>query len=78
MTTENTNTTNQAEANDTLFEEAVKLKGYASLEEFAKVSGWLEDVPGEAGEGKMVPKPEFKEKYEAWLLVRRRRLDCLK
>lgn len=78
-----TNTTNTEENNpviDELFEQAARNQGYASLEELAEVSSWLEDTkidPAEINEDRVytfIPKPEFKEKYEAWLEERRRRV----
>lgn len=82
----NTNTPNTEESNtviDDPFEQAARNQGFESLAELMEVTSWLSndfdpasfasnmDDPASAP---MVPKPEFKEKYEAWLEERRRRV----
>lgn len=72
---------------DDLFEQAARNQGYASLQEMIEVSSWLEtteidpDTLSELDDDVSyiaTPKPEFKEKYEAWLEERRHRLSAIK
>lgn len=79
----NTNTPNTEESNtviDDPFEQAARNQGFESLAELMEVTSWLEDTkidPTEINEDRVytfIPKPEFKEKYEAWLEERRRRV----
>lgn len=57
-----------------LYEQAARNQGFESLAELIEVSGWCEsasselwqDESDEAASRPMVPKPEFKEQFEAW------------
>jgi hypothetical protein len=73
--------------NRDLFEQAASNMGFENLAELVKVSGWLSNEIDSASiasnmddpsSAPMVPKPEFKEQFEAWLEERRHRLVAQK
>lgn len=81
----NTKTENQtatpAELDD-LFEQAARNQGFTNLQEMAEVANWcagevspesISEFMDDPASAPMVPKPEFKAQYEAWLQGRRQR-----
>jgi hypothetical protein len=81
----NTNTTEHAHTEnnpviDEMFEQAALNQDFESLAELAEVSSWLSNEIDPASiasnmndpsSAPMVPKPEFKERFEAWLEAKR-------
>jgi len=65
---------------DEMFEQAARNQGFESLAELAEVSSWLSNEIDPASiasnmsdpsSAHLVPKPEFKERFEAWLEEKR-------
>lgn len=75
-----TTNTRAEDASDKLFDIAAQNQGFKSLEEMAEVTSWfssdvdpssISEFMDDPASSPITPKPEFKERFEAWLEERR-------